>query len=278
MTQITKKPLLLLLSSLLLISPILVQAAIEFDQNVTPDAIYGSGNSNGAFTTDRVDGIEVGLRATIPFVGINNSNGDGTYSFSLAETDHDNNPGTDRRWNFEFTVNTDFNNTTGLAVDQYTYELGLDSDPSLGINYLIFDPITPNTAPLNAPFFDHSIGNNATANGAGSEAVDEPGYLALIAGNNVLQQSWRYAFFPMPPLDTYDPDVAGTYAVYFLVRDQLGNVIARSDIQVLIGGAPPVVPPVLTATSIPTLNWLGMMFAFTLILLAAVFSGRLRDA
>ena len=55
-------------------------ADVEFDQNITPDVIFGSGNANGFFTTDRRNGIEIGIRAKIPFVGLINSHGDGTYS------------------------------------------------------------------------------------------------------------------------------------------------------------------------------------------------------
>jgi hypothetical protein len=226
-----------------------VQAVIEFDQNITPDIIFGAGNTNGQFTTDRDNGIEVGIRAKIPFVGTVNSNGDGTYSYDLGDT-----------WNFDWTINTDFDGSTGLNLDQFTYELGLDANPGLGVNYLVFDSVTPTMA---TPFFDHSIGDNTTANGAGVEATDGPSYLALLAANNVLQQSWRYAFFPVPPLDTYDPNVAGTYAVYLLVRDGSGTVIARSNIQVLIGGAPPVLP----AVAVPLFNDVGLMLALFMLVL-----------
>ena len=125
-------------------------ADIEFDQDITPDIIFGAGNTNGDFTTDRQDGVEIGIRAKIPFVGPINSNGDGTYSFSLEETDHDGNPETFRRWNFDWTVNTDFDEIFGARLDEFTYELGLDSDPGTGTNFLKFDPITPTEA---IPFF-----------------------------------------------------------------------------------------------------------------------------
>lgn len=47
----------------------------------------------------------------------------------------------------------------------------------------------------------------------------------------------------LPPLlPTYDPEDAGTYAVYLLARDTGGVVVARSYIQVLIGGASPAGP------------------------------------
>lgn len=233
-------------------------AVIEFDQNITPDVIFGSGNANGSFTTSRNNGIEVGIRAKIPFVGTVNSNGDGTYSYTLVEAA--------TAWNFDYSINTNFDGSTGLNLDQFTYELGLDSDPGLGTNYLIFDNVTPNVAPLNAPFYDHSIGDNSTANGMGTEATDNATYTALLANNNVLQQSWRYAFFTIAPLDTYDVSIPGTYAVYLLARDSGGTVVSRVDIQVLIGGAPAVLPP---ATPVPALNNLSFLLLVLLMLIAA---------
>ena len=65
-------------------------ALVEYDQNVTNNTIFGSGNANGSFTTDRRNGIEVGLRAKIPDSGTIYSNGDGTYSYSLMQTEHPN--------------------------------------------------------------------------------------------------------------------------------------------------------------------------------------------
>jgi hypothetical protein len=207
-------------------------AQVAFDQDVTPDIIFGSGNSNGGFTTDRENGIEIGLRAKVPYAGILHSNGDGTYSYTLAET-------AAKGWNFDFTVNTDFDGSSSLKIDQLTYELGLDADPGLGTDFLVFDPITPGAF---APFYDHSIGNNATANGGGTEASDVPGYVNLVTNNNVLQQSWRYVWFPFAPLNAYNQGIPGTYAVYLLARDSGGAVVARSDIQVLIEGSDPVGP------------------------------------
>ncbi len=210
--------------------------ALSFDQDVTPDVIFGSGNANGFFTVDTNDGVELGLRAKIPFVGTLNSNGDGTYSYSLAETDHDTNPATARRWNFDWTVNTDTTSTSGLKIDGLTYLLGIDFDPSQGTDFLEFDPITP-TVPV--PFYDHSIGNNSTPNGGGVEAGDAVTYANLIANNNVLQQSWRHAFFPFHPSLTYDPDIDGTYDIFLTAFDG-GDQVASTQIQVIIGagGAP----------------------------------------
>lgn len=228
-------------------------AVVAFDQNVTPDVIFGSGNSNGNFTTDSHNGVEIGLRAKIPFVGLTNSNGDGTYIYTLAETDHDSNGATANRWNFDWTVNTDFDDSTGFNIDEFTYELGLDGDPGLETDFLKFDPIHSNDPIGGTNCADHAFGNNLTGNGAGSfvdiddcrsatPAVKDAAtatYAGFISANNVAQQSWRYAFFPVGALAAYDPDVAGTYAVYLLAKDSNGEVVARSYIQVLIGGALP---------------------------------------
>lgn len=240
---------LVLAATLVAMLPASSQAVIMFDQNVTPDVIFGSGNSNGSFTVDQNNGVELGLRAKIPFVGLTNSNGDGTYSYTLAETDHDSNAATAQRWNFDWTVNTDYDsNNSTRKIDDLTYLLGIDFDSSQGTNFLAFDPITPNVAPLNAPFFDHSIGDNTTLNGGGVEASDAATYAALIGNNNVLQQSWRHAFFPNHPTLTYDPTIDGTYDIFLSAFDGTGAQIARTDIQVIIGaGGAPVPEPATVA-------------------------------
>jgi len=198
-----------------------------FDQNITPDIIFGSGNTNGGFTVDRSNGVELGLRAKIPFTGVLHSNGDGTYSYSFADENgaipHTGAPA----WNFDWTVNTDFGGTTGNKINAFTYRLDIDFDPSAATNFFSFDPIT-------GTFFDHSIGNNGTANGGGTEATDAGTYATLIANNNVLQQSWRHAFFASAvPAFPYDPLVAGTYDIVLTAFD-VNGVIASTQIQVNI--------------------------------------------
>lgn len=217
------------------------QAVLLFNQYVTPpDIIFGSGNSNGGFTVDRQNGVELGLRAKIPFVGTLNSNGNGTYSYSFAEQNTAipyTGTGTPA-WNFEWTVNTNYEGTTGSVFESLgslTYELGMDFDPSTATSFLAFDPITPPTA---ASWADHSIGTNSTGYGSGTEATNGTTYANLLANNNVLQQSWRYAFFALasPPI-TYNPNVAGTYDVYLKAFND--NVeVASTNIQVLIAPVP----------------------------------------
>jgi len=215
-------------------------AAIAYDQNVTPDVIFGAGNANGAFTVDTTDDgkIEVGLRAKLRFDASNqaqnifNSNGDGTYTFD---------PGpppaggfgfcsgcpTTPIWNLEWTVNVDVSSGTDPLTD-YTYEVGIDFDPDpVGTNFLTFDPI-------NQSYYDHAIGDNSTPNGGGTIAADATEYASLIGSNNVAQNSWNMEFFNDAPFDGFDPNDTGAYTVYLSVSDG-GGEVARSEIRVFVG-------------------------------------------
>jgi hypothetical protein len=216
------------------------QAVIEFDQNVTPDVIFGSGNLNGSFTTDRQNGIEIGLRGKLRHdaagdpQNIFNSNGDGTYFFNNIVAPTQASPTAE--WSFEWSVNTDQLGSTGLFLDDFSYELGVDTDASLGTSFTTFDNISPSPLP-----WDHAIGTNITGNGGGTNAGgDIDVYLDLISTNNVAQNSWKYHWFAVP----FDPTAVGTYAIYLLAKDSGGLVVARSHIQVLVGGAPPAPSPV----------------------------------
>jgi len=220
-------------------------AVVSFDQNVTPDVIFGSGNANGGFTVDRSGGIEIGLRGKLRFNASNlpentfNSNGDGTYSFaggaapggfSFAQP-----PTTTPIWNFEWSVNTDFDGSTGSVLSDLTYEIGLDFDPSAGTNFLTFDPITPTTFG-----FDHSLGDNSTT--AANDVSDSNlvNYTANLNQFNVAQNSWNYEFFNNAPFDTFDPNVAGTYDIFLRAFASAGNEVSRTDIAILVdGGAIP---------------------------------------
>jgi len=220
-------------------------AAVEFDQDVTPTIIFGAGNNNGAFTTDRADGVEIGLRAKLRYdengqpQNIFNSNGDGSYTF-FTRSRPDFPDGQRGEWSFEWSVNTDFDNSSLLNLNDLTYELGLDADPGPGTDFLTYDPITPSAQ---APCWDHAIGNNSTGNGGGT-AVNcntdpNPGqaYAGLLTDNNVAQNSWQYGFFLIGPLADYDPRVPGTYTIYLEASDGSG-VIARSEIEVIVVDPP----------------------------------------
>ncbi len=206
--------------------------ALEFDQDVTNNAIFGNGNGNGAFTTDRADGVELGLRAKIPFSGVYNSNGDGTYSYALNEP----------VWNLEWSINTNYDGS-GANLDGYTFLLGFDADPSQSADYSFFeiDPIfdTPGTG-----YYDHSFGNNSTAQSAGIEATNATEYTNYISSYNLVQQSWRMDMYDIIPGFDIDTSVDGTYTYYLEAYDSDDNLVARTSIDVIIGaGGAPVPEP-----------------------------------
>lgn len=194
-------------------------AGTLFDQDVTPDVIFGSGNANGGFTVDRNNGIELGLRGKLRFNDSNqpentfNSNGDGTYTFRVGTPptgfSSDPNSPTTPVWNFEWSINTDFDGSSGPNLNELTYELGLDADPSSGEDFFKFDPINVQSA-------GHAIGTNTTGNGDGTVASSPGNYQALIGSNNVAQNSWSYEFFNDlgDVLDGFDPNVTGQYTIY----------------------------------------------------------------
>ncbi len=229
--------------------------ALTFDQNITPTVIFGSGNANGGFTVDRNNGVELGLRAKLRFDENNqpqnqfNSNGDGSYTFAAGTPPTGfgfaaNSP-TTPIWNFEWSVNTNFDGT-GLFLRQYQYLLELDADPGAGTNFLSFDPITPTI--LN-PFADHAIGTNATGNGAGVKATDAAAYVNLLAANNVAQNSWNYEFFNDlgGVLDGFDPNDTGTYTIRLSAFNDSG-LAARTEINVIVSAVPlPAAFPLLAA-------------------------------
>lgn len=140
-----------------------------------------------------------------------------------------------------------------MVLGDLTYELGLDGDPNLATDFLFFDNISPS---MMTPFWDHAIGDNTTGNGGGTVAVDAADYLGLIAAENVAQNSWRYDFFNGmgTELQDFDPALDGTYAIYLLARDAEGAVVARSDIQILIGDAEPAGPQLACRGFEPPLN------------------------
>jgi hypothetical protein len=184
----------------------LVHAQLLFNHNVTPDVIFGSGNANGGFTVNQDNGVELGLRGKLR----HNASGQPENTFS-RQTIVDNKYYFDAgvaptqsfptaEWSFEWSINTDYDGSTSRNLSSYQYELRLDTNPGADISWMIFDPIQ-------VPSADHSIGDNSTGNGAGSEATDSASYLNLIQNNNVAQNSWKPHWF----ISGFDPTVDGTY-------------------------------------------------------------------
>ena len=224
--------------------------ALTFDQNVTNNVIFGSGNTNGGFTVAQDAGIELGLRAKLRFNGSNqpentfNSNGDGTYTFAAGAAPggfgFDPNSPTTPVWNFEWSINSNFDDN-GKNLDQFTFLLQIDGDPTVGIDFGTID-----LDPINVEFADHSIGTNATANGAGVEATLVPNnYGFLIANNNLAQNSWNYEFFNesmdglfLPHLALFDPSVAGIYTIGLSVTGMDGDPFLTTAIDIIVAPVP----------------------------------------
>jgi len=220
-------------------------AAPAFDANVTNNVIFGSGNANGGFTVGQDNGVEIGLRAKLRFDSNNqpqnqfNSNGDGSYTFQagLPPTGFGFAPGSTSTalWNFEWSVNTDFEGTSGQMLNELTYIMSIDFDPGVGTeNFLSFDPI-------NTPYADSAIGNNSTANGAGTSAAfgDVAGYASLIGSNNVAQNSWNMEFFDNAGAGFgFDGRVAGEYVIMLEAYDSEGDIVSFSSIIVNVVAVP----------------------------------------
>ena len=203
-------------------------ALINGTGNITPEVIFGSGNLNGSWSGQNINGIEVGLRGKLRYNGAGapentfNYDGDKTYTFdptlSVA-------PANRSIFNFEFAVNVDANNTGGLFLDGFSYLFEFDIDPTAATNFVSFDII--------AWLTDNSLGTNATANGAG---VEDPGnYATLLGSNNVAQNSQNRGFGYTGGLD---PQLNGMFTYNLSVLDSMGNTLASSSIDIIVGKVP----------------------------------------
>ncbi|RMH48032.1 MAG: PEP-CTERM sorting domain-containing protein [Alphaproteobacteria bacterium] len=202
---------------------------------VTPDVIFGSGNANGSFTGVNVGGIELALRGKLRYDLSGNPqntfNYDGvrTYSFDPAQS---NAPAGRSIFNFEFSINTDADGTTGLKLDDLTYLLSIDYDPTWNRSVTVdFDPI-------NVLYADHALGDNTTPNGGGTTA-NIFNYTTLIGQKNVAQNSWNLGFFEPPG---FDPQTQGLYTIT-LSAFRNKQLVADTWINVKVGNIPPVPLP-----------------------------------
>jgi hypothetical protein len=77
-------------------------AVIAYDQNVTNNAIFGTGNGNGSYTVDTDNNVELGLRGKLRHNASGfpedtfNSNSDGTYNFSARRISSELSPKVDK--------------------------------------------------------------------------------------------------------------------------------------------------------------------------------------
>lgn len=207
-------------------------AALQYDQNVTNNVIFGSGNANGSYTTDRAGGVELGLRAKLRHNASGapentfNSNGDGTYTFQAGVAPTQAFP--TAVWSFEWSINSNFDGSSGLNLNDLTYALSMTS--TTGATIPAFDPINGlNPNPLVLDFqWDHAIGNNGTGNGGGTvipNSVDNTaGYASLIDNNNLAQNSWKPSWYALG----FDPTESGVYSFTLSAFNGLTQVASTS--------------------------------------------------
>ncbi|WP_145083340.1 hypothetical protein [Aureliella helgolandensis] len=198
---------------------------------VTSNVIFGTGVTNGSFTVAQAGGVELGLRAKLRYNAAGNPEntfneiGPGKYAFDpgVAPTQ----PATRGVWSYEWSINSDFDGTSGFKLDDLTYSLSMTS--TNGASLAASDII--NQFPFN-PFADHAIGNSSTAEGAGTVA-NLFNYNNLIANNTLAQNSWRADLYA----NNYDPTLTGTYT-YTLSAFHNGNQVVSTSIDVLVGVVP----------------------------------------
>jgi len=180
----------------------------------------------------------------------------------------DSNPPAGRSiFNFEWSINSDWDGSSGRKLDELTYLLEIDFDPTVGTNTIVsFDPINGANATTNAVQWGHAIGSNTTGNGGGTSisnsADNAAGYADLIANNNVAQNSWNYEFFNEPgtPLELFDPNTPGVYTVSLFAfgTDVDGNAVELASSSIDINVAPVPVPAALPLLGTALLG-LGMV-------------------
>jgi hypothetical protein len=109
-------------------------AVQSYGNLAAPGVYFGSGNANGDFTIDTSNGIELGLRAkdreTLAVL-------DGSTGTYYANPGLYNGVGPKKKWNYEFSANTG-----GVALQNFTFMLGVDHDPTAGTAYSWVDPST----------------------------------------------------------------------------------------------------------------------------------------
>ncbi|KPF45758.1 hypothetical protein IP87_07560 [beta proteobacterium AAP121] len=234
--------------SLALVASGAVHAAVVNSTSITGNVITGNGIANGNnFSVDTANGIEIGLRARQRYpspTGVtNNVVGTNVYNHATGGYTSGGAPGGPRAaWNFDWSINT------GTAsISAYTYRIDIDYNAGYGTSFQSFDLINganPNPAAGGLALWDHSFGNNGTAQSAGVEAfgltlaaaLDD--YNNLEASNNIVQNSWNLAFFQNGSFP-FDPNANGQYTIRLAALSN-GQELAMSTIEVIVGtGAVP---------------------------------------
>jgi len=207
---------------------------LEYDQTVAhhqPQLLFGKDNLNGSFTTHGSNNIEIGLHTKLRYPLVENeynSNGDGTYTWPTIDSFGEPSDCKIPHWSMEFSVTTFGDHHVG----DYCWELGMDADPSLKMDFTTFDPISQS---YEAAFFDHSfgdldstesgnsiykLGNDCTASRLAAQFCQRY-YRELLGNYNIVQNYWNYGFASLPGTSLYyfNRGVEGNYVIYLRALD-----------------------------------------------------------
>jgi hypothetical protein len=200
-------------------------ASSVFADNIT--AIYGSGNPAAGWTVDfdALNNVQLGLRAKDRTTGAALNVG-GVYTYATA-------PATRGLWNYEFSINSDAQGTTGLKLGAYDFYLSVDRDSSAGVSFATVNPLTY--------WADNSFGNNSTGAGLGVEGS----FATLGSLNNIGQNSENITFgdYPGGAL-ALEANATYTYELYAVKKGdgQTGARLADVSIDVVVGSGGAKVP------------------------------------
>lgn len=122
-------------------------------------------------------------------------------------------------WSFEWSVNSNYDGTSGYNLGDLTYELTIASTPG-------FDVITGVNGNGDV-LWDHAIGNNTTANGDGVSASTVGDYATLLGSKNVAQNSWKPHWF----IAGFNPEAVTTYD-FMLTAFDGGTAVASTSMTV----------------------------------------------
>ena len=223
-------------------------AGIVHNSSIVGNVIMGSGITDGGWTINQTGNMELALRAKVRYdvgtgdaLNVFNANGDGTFNHAAG------NPGgalSGRgRWNFEWSVNTNVSGGAGGAtLSAYEFVLGVDSDAGVGTNFSSYS-LRGNNFVAGAPY-DHTFGNNATAQSGGTKATPAS-FATLLGANSLMQNSTNMEFVDDGLLfaSDFNPNINGNYSFFLEARELNGGLIGRTDITVIVGTGAAVPEP-----------------------------------
>lgn len=215
---------------LVAVAAVLGMASSAQAATITPDIIWGTGNTNRGFTVETVGSLELGIRAKRRYpandelgVGIVQDI-NGAYLFDSSESTAG--PG-QSMWSYDWSINSDVDGG-GSGLDAFTYQIMLDTDPTVNESYTImYDPLA--TPPSSTGYY---LGTNATGNGAASFIGDGSGdFSAFNVAQNSVQPQWVGGLIG-----------AGQFGISLLAFS--GNELVNSvNIQVIVDAPVPVPLP-----------------------------------